>query len=84
MQVEGKAQFAKAAMLCPWLRYPITNLGGTVRLANNALKVHRACAPEEHSILLLCSAAKKLGCKHAVGEVSVLPPSCLEVDLYST
>lgn len=38
-QVEGRAHFSKAAMLCPWLKYPITNLGGSVRLADNALMV---------------------------------------------
>ena len=26
-------------MLCPWLKYPITNLGGAVRLENGALMV---------------------------------------------
>ena len=38
-QVEGRAHFSKAAMLCPWLKYPITNLGGSVHLADNALMV---------------------------------------------
>jgi hypothetical protein len=38
LQVEGRAHFAKAAMACPWLKYPLTNLGGTVRMAENALK----------------------------------------------
>ena len=38
LQVEGRAHFAKAAMACPWLKYPLTNLGGTVRMADNALK----------------------------------------------
>ncbi|CAL8466123.1 g5659 [Coccomyxa elongata] len=38
-QVEGRAHFAKAAIACPWLKYPMTNLGGTVRMADNALKI---------------------------------------------
>lgn len=38
-QVEGRAHFSKAAMLCPWLKYPITNLGGSVHLADRALMV---------------------------------------------
>ena len=38
-QVEGRAHFSKAAMLCPWLKYPITNLGGSVHLADSALMV---------------------------------------------
>jgi hypothetical protein len=41
VQVEGKAHFSKAAMLCPWLKYPITNLGGTVRMSENALKASK-------------------------------------------
>lgn len=40
VQVEGRAQFAKAAIACPWLKYPMTNLGGTVRMADNALKAN--------------------------------------------
>ncbi len=39
MQIEGRAHFSKAAMLCPWLKYPITNLGGSVSLADGALMV---------------------------------------------
>ncbi len=39
MQIEGRAHFSKAAMLCPWLKYPITNLGGSVHLADGALMV---------------------------------------------
>lgn len=38
VQVEGQAQFAKAAVACPWLKYPVTNLGGTVRMSKNALQ----------------------------------------------
>ena len=39
MQIEGRAHFSKAAMLCPWLKYPITNLGGSVHLSDGALMV---------------------------------------------
>ncbi|KAK9840821.1 hypothetical protein WJX81_007219 [Elliptochloris bilobata] len=38
-RVEGAAQLSKAALVCPWTRYPISNLSATVRLADNALKV---------------------------------------------
>lgn len=41
-QIEGRAHFSKAAMLCPWLKYPITNLGGSVRLADGALMVRHS------------------------------------------
>ncbi len=39
LRVEGAAQLAKAALVCPWTRYPVSNLSATVRLADNALKV---------------------------------------------
>ena len=38
-RVEGAAQVSKAALVCPWTRYPVSNLSATVRLADNALKV---------------------------------------------
>ena len=31
-------------MLCPWLKYPITNLGGAVRLEDGALMVRHTSA----------------------------------------
>lgn len=43
-KVEGSAQLAKAALVCPWTRYPVSNLSATVRLADNALTA-RAPAP---------------------------------------
>lgn len=38
-------------MLCPWLKYPITNLGGSVHLADGALMVpHSFPIPHAESL----------------------------------
>ena len=38
-EVEGAAVAGKATILCPYLRFPITNAGGTMRLSDNMLTV---------------------------------------------
>ena len=37
--VTGRASFSKATLDCPLLKYPVTGLGGEVRLAGGALTV---------------------------------------------
>ncbi len=45
-EVEGAAEAGKATILCPYLRFPITNAGGTMRFANNLLTV---CRTPDHT-----------------------------------
>ena len=54
--VEGAAQLSKAALVCPWTRYPVSNLSATVRLADNALKARPdvTCSPAAWANLLGC------------------------------
>ena len=66
-EVEGAAVAGKATILCPYLRFPITNAGGTMRLSDNMLTVWQF----PH-----CSEIRNLCMKHCV--VSYTPDSIFE------
>ncbi len=44
-EVEGAARTGKATILCPYLKFPITNLGGLLRLSDNMLTVGPSSSP---------------------------------------
>ena len=43
--VEGSAQLRKAAIYCPHLKYPMTNVHADIKMANNHLQVSQPVSP---------------------------------------
>ena len=37
--MQGRAAFTRAALSCPWLKFPVTNLNGSLHVADKAIQV---------------------------------------------
>ena len=37
--MQGRAAFTRAALSCPWLKFPVTNLSGSLHVADKAIQV---------------------------------------------
>ena len=50
--VQGKAEISKAAIICPYLKYPVTNAEALIRLQNDSIWVDVLEVAKRHHPLL--------------------------------